>query len=157
MNQTYCNKYDLPNGYVKIKLEIKEKDASGQLDWETLLPINGIIKTVSITGELKDGYAKASGQIYNELDLSKCPSQLQQICSAWETYHLNDIKAGTRDQEEYLNQFPRYEGYKWACDQLKDAGLYSDRGYVYGTRWLARQVSDEEIRYITSLFFGGTL
>ena len=61
----------------------------------------------------------------------------------WAEYHLNDLTAGTIDQELAIKQWladgHKYD-YKMACTYLASIGLLCDLGYVYGSSWLKRDV-----------------
>ena len=63
---------------------------------------------------------------------------LSQIYKVWKRYHLNDMKAGTPDQEaaiESRKQTKRYD-FSAACNHLESIGLLDDGGYKYGSKWL---------------------
>ena len=74
------------------------------------------------------------------------------IYMLWERNHLNDMHAGTVLQEQALSKAEK-EGcdvsdYSKACDYLRKEGLYEDNGYVYGSGWLYRPISDEDLKLI---------
>ena len=75
---------------------------------------------------------------------------VQEIVGLWNQYHLNGLKAGSRPQTEFIKQYEkdnpswRYD-YSAACDLLRDAGLYIDRGYKYGHAWLL-EILPEEVK-----------
>lgn len=68
----------------------------------------------------------------------------------WCDYHLNDMTAGTKKQEDFLHQNIQRGEYKYenACDLLKSANLYEDNGYKYGHDWLCRAIPSEDIEFL---------
>lgn len=72
----------------------------------------------------------------------------------WKKYHLNDMHAGTARQEEYLRQTKdthKYD-YKVCCDMLRAKGILYDDGYQYGTSWLYRNIPNDTLEEIATLF-----
>lgn len=71
----------------------------------------------------------------------------------WKRWHLNDMRAGTPAQEEWLRRNPvdRLNHYENACKALEQAGLNPDNGYRYGTKWLFEKVPDEVIAWLEGL------
>ena len=70
------------------------------------------------------------------------------LMSTWYKYHLNDMKAGTKQQSATLEG----SGCKgWAssydedCAKLESLGLLYDRGYKYGTSWLYMPIDSETL------------
>lgn len=74
------------------------------------------------------------------------------IYELWARNHLNDMHAGTVLQEKALDKAGR-EGYDVSdytkqCQYLQKEGLYEDNGYKYGTSWLYRPISSEDLELI---------
>jgi hypothetical protein len=74
------------------------------------------------------------------------------IYELWARNHLNDMHAGTVLQEQALDKAGR-EGYDVSdytkqCQYLQKEGLYEDNGYKYGTSWLYRPISSEDLELI---------
>lgn len=101
--------------------------------------------------------------IYQEGWNSKMMDRLLEI---WNTYHLNDMNAGTPEQTAFINQhkheFSRLDFYSDACKALRGAGLLVaehpeqmkwgvGRGYHYGTAWLRIEVPDDVLNWLFSL------
>lgn len=106
------------------------------------------------------------GQIQDELrSLFSDNEKVQHICDVWDRWHLNDMKAGTPEQEELVRSqqqyFRRqryydaagceqiftgttYDHYGWACELLRAHGLYcvqlNGEDYYYGHRWLKEEL-----------------
>ena len=98
----------------------------------------------------------------------------KRIAEIWKSYHLNEMKAGLPDQEDFINDLTdngwKYD-YSAACDILKKAGLYEipiqetdkctgsfpddvvsgKRGYRYGERWVYSEIPKEVIQAIMNL------
>lgn len=66
-----------------------------------------------------------------------------EIYDLWKKYHLNDLRAGTKEQEKAIekwkNKGNKYN-YKEACNYLKRVGLYevnhNGSPYKYGHGWI---------------------
>lgn len=82
------------------------------------------------------------------------------MVEVWERYHLNDMKAGTAEQEAYLRAYPvtavyPVSYYDAACEALKAANLYEvpdprdpSQSYRYGTAWLTEAIPAEVLAEI---------
>ena len=85
----------------------------------------------------------------------------QKIYRLWKLYHLNDLHAGTVEQEEALNKWWASnkdninKGYVKDCEYLKSIGLYeveyNGKPYQYGTAWLKRDIPEEDLNQIKEL------
>lgn len=113
---------------VFLRVEIKRKGGVDRLS------ITGVV------GPFRNGNAAGScGQITDEL-ISKgrklggewTPHLVRKLYDIWNEWHLNDMKAGTIRQTEFLrgrsddNNSLSYED---ACAALKNAGLYADEEF----------------------------
>ena len=82
-------------------------------------------------------------------------SLYKEIVGLWERNHLNDMHAGTEAQEKAIHEWRDKNGgrydYNEACDYLRSIGLYEDNGYKYGTGWLYREISDEDMKRIKEI------
>lgn len=94
------------------------------------------------------------GQMYDELlKLNRSP-RVRRIVELWRRWHLNDLKAGTRLQDECLATYPKDDRYDYtiACKRLADNDLYIDRGYAYGSAWLVELLPTDVIIELAQLF-----
>ena len=126
------------------------------------------INAVEIEIEFKDGVFTASGDIWNSkrTDIicgGQCLDEIRKfikndtfkkIYRLWKLYHLNDMHAGTRKQEQALAD--RFGGvdannYTEQCNYLKSIGLYEDNGYKFGTGWLKYEIPEEDKKEIENL------
>jgi len=149
---------------LKVFVELSISKGKRQ-DWEDLkekeshiISFSGVI--ITFNGSLKDGRGWFSaGQINGTL---KCALEegrlfkkqaIRQLVELWEKYHLNDLKAGTKRQEEKVKEYfnkgllEEYD-YGKVAELLKKDGLYEDNGYRYGSAWLTMPVSKEEVENI---------
>jgi hypothetical protein len=85
---------------------------------------------------------------------------LRQFFDIWDRWHLNDMKAGSAIQENYLREHPLDpESYKYpkshyevASEVLAQAGLNPDPdGYKYGHAWKREEVPQAVIDFLASL------
>ena len=74
-------------------------------------------------------------------------------------YHSNDLHSGTRRQDACLEEFyPEFHGdydYDAACEVLKEHGLFVDRGFEYGSKWLFREIPEADLARISDLIMFG--
>ena len=122
---------------------------------------------VSIEIKLVDGNLSICGSIWNpaETDLYSGGQNLeeiarllpdnakvQRIVEVWRRWHLNDMRAGSPAQEEWLRANPvkaayPVSSYDVACAALAGAGLNPDpnytrdgKPYAYGSTWLKEEL-----------------
>ena len=138
---------------------------------------NRKINPVTIEIELKEtdkGYRfTASGEVWNQTKTDcYCAGQcldtiakrlrtpeFMEIYRLWKLYHLNDMHAGTREQEAAIDAWKaegnRYD-YTAACEHLKSVGLYEveheGKPYKYGHGWLYWEIPAEDLEKIKALF-----
>lgn len=91
--------------------------------------------------------AKSSGWKSNSIAL------LSEIVDLWEKHHLNNMHAGTRQQEEALKDFKG--DYSARCERLKELNLYEveheGKPYKYGHGWIYFDIPAEDIARIWNL------
>ena len=88
----------------------------------------------------------------------------QKIYRLWKLYHLNDMHAGTVEQDEALDKWraqskdntnQTVKGYDKACEYLMSIGLYeveyNGKPYRYGSGWLKRDIPEEDLNQIKEL------
>lgn len=107
---------------------------------------------LSISGSKKGyGYGQCLGYIKKRILMGSFNPRLKKaqakevlnIINIWEKYHLNDMKAGTINQEICLKE--NYKGaynYDKVCELLKENSLLKDTqlNYKYGTSWLCEEI-----------------
>lgn len=145
---------------------MKKKLSLGKIDYNgTGRKVNAVELEINLK-ETEKGYVfSMSGGIWNHIHTDYiCCGQMcdeigkmfhhnkmvQRLVNIWEQYHLNDLNAGTINQEKALESFESKD-YTKQCEYLKSIGLYEDNGYKYGTAWLFRQIPDEVIDEIKTI------
>lgn len=82
---------------------------------------------------------------------------LEEIIRLWKAYHLNDLHAGTPEQEKALKEvnLGRACDYDKACDYLKSIGLYEveyqGKPYRYGSGWIFYPIPQDDLKKIHQL------
>lgn len=147
--------YD-PNAKAKTEITIRLKGSRNGEDYEKC---KDELFRLSIVGHYKDSLrCEAAGQIrdsFAELPVAECEKELQQdILTLWKE-HLNDMNAGTREQEQCIHEhLPDYD-YTEACNILKEKGLYevivNGEPYKYGYGWLYCKLSGTAISLLRKL------
>lgn len=81
-----------------------------------------------------------------------------EILDLWKKHHLNDMNAGTPEQEEAVEWYRKHNGsydYTKVCDYLKEKGLYevdlNGEKYRYGSSWLYREIPEGDLRRIMEI------
>lgn len=119
-----------------------------------------------------DGCFSASGHIWNGrhtdilaggqmidvlVKLFPNDKKLKRIHSIWERWHLNDMRAGSPNQEMFLRHYPDVHDYTARCELLSVAMLQPDNEYIhngkpyrYGSAWLKEELPKEVIEEILS-------
>lgn len=95
----------------------------------------------------------SGGQNLDEMAKYIKSAKFKEIHRLWKLYHLNSMHAGTEAQDKIVNEHfkdSRYD-YDEACRVLKEAGLYEDNGYRYGSGWLYREIPNEDLKKIEEL------
>lgn len=97
---------------------------------------------------------------YNCPDIKANPIW-QKIYRLWKLYHLNDMHAGTIEQEEALDKWASESventiaDYDKSCEYLKSIGLYevdyNGKPYRYGSAWLKRDIPEDDLNQIKEL------
>jgi len=133
---------------------------------------DGKLSISGVEGPLSSGNALGScGQIImSDWDIAQFApgwnaEKVSEFREIWNRYHLNDMKAGSPKQEEFLDSLDddyRSAGfsshYDWACSVLEEAGLHPDLTYMhngspyrYGSAWLREEVPAEVLEWLYAL------
>ena len=130
---------------------------------------DGKLSISGVEGPLKSGNAIGScGQIEMHLK-DEQPSltpvngidraTMAKFFNVWDRWHLNDMKAGDDEQEQFLRDNPMSkESYSYpksyydaACAHLAAHGLNPHNGYSYGHAWKHEDVPAEVLEFLQSL------
>jgi len=141
---------------VEIEIELKYKDSA--ISFETLEAMHNV-PVLSICGGFWNNTHTdyvCAGQCIDEILEFVPTKQVRRIHELWKEYHLNDMQSGTKKQEEEVDKWrEENNNHEWAykeiCAHLKSIGLYEDRGYKYGTKWLYMPIPSEVLEEIKQL------
>lgn len=122
---------------------------------------------LSISGSLYLPTMGAYGQIQDHIPLLEPyrfnegwnKDKLNELIKIWNRWHLNNLRAGSPDQESALrNTQITGDFYPQALAYLKNLGLHPDpnclvdgKPYSYGSRWLKEELPEEVIKYLEAL------
>lgn len=133
---------------------------------------DGKLSITGVVGPQSNGNCKGScGQIVMSRDwiepniLAVAPGwdaeKISHFFDVWDRWHLNDMRAGSPAQREWLKANPiedRVNHYTKACEALAAAGLNPDPGYLhkdapykYGHAWLTEEVPQDVVEYLAGL------
>jgi len=77
------------------------------------------------------------------------------VMDLWDRCHLNDMHAGTPEQEACVREHLDKYDYKKACEVLKEHGLYvvqvNGKPYEYGHGWLTWPIAKKDLDAILIL------
>lgn len=126
-----------------LTIDLQEIEAGSEL---IRVHFSGSVNQVgrAVTGQCIDEVLRYWGHI----------PEVVEYCRLWERWNDNEKRVGTRDQNSSLEgvfeiEFDDYE--MWAKSYLTDVGLYSDRGYVWGSGTLVELVSLETLAEIEAV------
>ena len=93
-------------------------------------------------------------EIYKEQNIA-VPSRIKLLTELWEKYHLNDLHAGTPEQENYLHSIGITNfgnNYKKCCEELKKVNLYEcewkGKKSYFGGSWFHWDIPAEDMEKI---------
>lgn len=120
-------------------------------------------RRLHVSVELKDGCFSAcccGPAIYWGQCLDRAQKELNinnpvmtEIVRLWKLYHLNDMKAGDKEQEKAVKEYTKNNPYDYddVCKYLETKGLLVHNGYRYGTAWLKEEIPAEDLQAIEKL------
>jgi len=142
---------------VRVNIEIELREKKTAKCWQTLKNLTDV-KELSIVGVIKeDKMGFCGGQCYDSIE------NAEKFVFLWKKYHLNDLKAGTKKQIEYIESLEatgfKYE-YSAACNALIKANLYEVEigleTYKYGHGWLYMPLPNDILNQLeTALTLSG--
>ena len=139
-----------------MKKTYKFKKEINKVNIEATVTIELNEKNVfTASGWLQVGRRCCSGQCLEEIyNYFNDNETMATIYNMWKKHHLNDLHPGTEAQEEALEKVGLTEWgnkYNECCDYLKSVNLYEDNGYKFGTGWLKRDISSQDLEIIKGL------
>lgn len=86
-------------------------------------------------------------------------AEFAEIARLGETYHLNEMHAGTPEQEKAIKE-AGITDYRECCEYLKNIGLYEvtlpdGSPYKYGHRWLTKEIPEADLKEIEDILKRG--
>lgn len=137
---------------------------------------NGNFSAVADLWNLNRSDILMGGQCFNDL-LNDYPelknnNVFMEVYDLWKKYHLNNMHAGTPEQEKALEEWKAQGNiydYEKACDYLKSIGLYEvpistidkdvnpqfidceKETYKYSSGWLKERIPEEDVQRIECL------
>ncbi len=126
---------------IAITVEFREKAFQGIGQTVDLEPVPETGLVLSITGEV----AGSAGQCADEVREAGegCPP-VEFLCDIWDRWHLNDMRAGSRQQTEFLNSLPKARADYSARAALLNAAALNEP-YRYGSAWLFEPIPENTI------------
>ena len=82
------------------------------------------------------------------------------IYGLWERNHLNDLHAGTKEQEDAIHKYFKESGIHYEYDKaveylksikLHEVKLENGQKYMYGHGWIYREISNDDLKSINEL------
>lgn len=138
--------YGKPGTLIKVTVTLLDDKTSGEkLSAIDLTPVKRV-RRFSIVGDYYENNRLVScgqcltdfAEVVESLTGERKKAALE-FLAIWDRWHLNDLRAGTIKQGQAIQKFLdsgwRYD-YTDACKKLEEIGLYEDRGYKYGHKWL---------------------
>lgn len=143
--KTFC---PLPGVRINARLHKASKGNSKTIDLE---PAPKEFYTFSVDGSIgQDQFGQCQDSISPLLVKHRVfleNDDIAQIMQFWHRWHLNDMNAGTRDQQ----RFACHKDYDANCQELRKLGMYEDRGYKYGHAWLVELIPDDVVKEMKEL------
>lgn len=103
------------------------------------------------------------GQCFDEL-LPLIPDPtFHALVDMWRRYHLNDMHAGTPEQEAEVKRWLGARPYDYTAvrEHLREVGLltveHNGKPYTYGTGWLFEPIPANDLAWIRSVIERGTI
>lgn len=140
----------------KITVDIEIRNLEKATYYENFEKLTNVPE-ISICGNIwnaRHSDTVSCGQNIDELLEIVNTERMKRIWEIWKEYHLNDLKAGTKIQEEALKNFVAPDSRNWytdECNYLESLDILEDRGYTYGSKWLYMPVPEEIINELKTI------
>lgn len=165
-----CRVGTIPNGRTRADVFIKIECKDGRLSFSGVIGPRSSGNCLGSCGQIVMGFAhrNAADNDHRYTNPTK-PSEFNfapgwnakkwlDLIDAWERWHLNDMKAGSPAQEEWLRAHPvnavyPKSHYEEASKALEKAGLNPDptTGYKYGHAWMREEIPGEVLAKLAAL------
>lgn len=130
---------------VTVTVELREKEQG---------------ETLSICGEIWNNLKTdivCGGQCLDTISEYVKTPLFKELFRFWKLYHLNDMHAGTKEQENALKTWDKdnKQDYSTRCEYLKSINLFevehNDKPYKYGHGWLFEAIPKKDLQRIKEL------
>lgn len=136
---------------VTLEIELKEKDGKSVFSSSAMV-WNSKKTDCELGGQCLDDLYKNFISIRNNKVFKK-------VYKFWKLYHLNDMHAGTIEQEKAIKEWEskgnKYD-YTAVCEYLKSINMYeveyNGKPYKYGHAWLYQAIPEKDLKEIKELF-----
>jgi len=155
---TLSNPYGA-HGYLIVLFDEKSVEGFRSIDLKTPKELGKEgwkLITLSICGNVYDRGFRSGGQNKDTvMELWGHIPEVRELCEIWNRWHLNHMRAGTREQSKVLESRPdtnpTTDWYYDSCLYLARKGLLFDRGYQFGYEWLFEPIPKKVIARINYL------
>lgn len=140
--------------YIEIRVEVRDRPCT---DWDTMREVNGRAE-LGIMGNIGNlSFGQIQDTLKKMFDAGKVRLAITRedfliLLKIWDEWHLNTLIPGTRGQMK-----KRAELIQNGCDEsaegyeaMRDA-VGVDNGYVYGERWLSKEVPAEVLAFLEEI------
>lgn len=146
-------KEGVKNNLVTVEVEFKNRN----IDFKEVFAVSGNI------WNSRESDIIVGGQCLDEILKYVQDDTFKRIHRLWKKYHLNDMNAGTVEQENALKEAVKNgiltsygaNNYEKSCEYLASVGLYEveyeGKPYKYGHGWLYRAIPEEDLQVIRYL------
>ena len=142
---------DVPEykGFAKVHCVINYKDGK--------LSISGVVGA-KVNGDCEGSCGQMYDTIIDNLETFNFAPEWDKIkafefVEYWKEWHLNDMVAGTPEQEQFAKEWEKTNKYNYTdiCEAMKKANIYEDNGYIYGSKWLFKEIPDKVVKFLNEL------
>lgn len=142
-----------------VELNLKDKE-----DGKLVFSAVGNVKTANRRGWTSSGQCLDTIEEHKADMLPELKPLWNTVYRLWKTYHLNDMHAGTPEQDKAVEEWKaagnEYD-YSKVCEYLKSIGIYevdlNGEPYKYGHAWLYEPIPEKDLNLINAIMdiYGG--
>ena len=169
----------------KINFYDSEKSKIHDVEVELRLSDDNCFSAVADVWDFHHSDILMGGQCFDTIlndfpEMKKNPIFME-VYDLWKNYHLNDLHAGTKAQEDLLKEAVKNgelntygaNNYKETCAYLESKNMLYDKNYLvskkqkdgsiikapyrYGTGWLKEEIPEQDLLRIKSLITNGII
>ena len=118
---------------------------------------DGNLSIVGVVNPNRHGGCHSCGQIRETLSNLDTygkgwdRAKIKLLNDIWKEWHLNDLNAGSPEQEKWVKENPQFKTYNDRIENMPDhiktdaTYLHNGKPYVYGSAWIKRELPDDVI------------